>query len=95
MDPLNVPTVGGDLDQLQQQVSSIVSKIEKVPFDKLGEDLQATLSSTAQLMRRLDRDSVPQAKSMLGEAQQSFAQVNALLASDSPLPINAGWPCRK
>ena len=57
MDPPNMPTVaGGDLDQLQQQVSSIVSKIEKVQFDKLGEDLQATLSNTAQLMRRLDRD---------------------------------------
>lgn len=89
MDPLNVPTAAGSLDQLQQQVSSIMSKIEKVPFDKLGEDLQATLSSTAQLMRRLDRDLAPQAKSLLGEAQHSFAQVNALLASDSPLPINA------
>ena len=40
-DPAISPTVPGNLDQLQQQVSNIIAKVEKIPFDKIGEDLHA------------------------------------------------------
>lgn len=88
-DPLPVPTIPGSLDQLQQQISSILTKIEKVPFEQLGDDLRATLTSTTQLMRRVERDITPQAQAILSEAKESLAKINALLASDSSLPMNA------
>jgi paraquat-inducible protein B len=87
-EPAIIPTVPGNLDQLQQQVSNIVAKVEKIPFDKIGEDLRTTLASTSKLMNRLDKQVAPEAQNMLKQAKESMAQVNALLASDASLPVN-------
>jgi paraquat-inducible protein B len=87
-EPAIIPTVPGNLDQLQQQVSNIVAKVEKIPFDKIGEDLRATLANTSRLMNRLDKQVAPEAQNMLKQAKESMAQINALLASDASLPVN-------
>jgi len=87
-DPAVIPTIPGNLDQLQQQVSNIVAKIEKIPFDKIGEDLRTTLASTSKLMNRLDKQVAPEAQSMLKQAKESMANINAMLASDAALPVN-------
>ncbi len=87
--PAMIPTVPGNLDQLQQQISNIVAKIDKIPFDKIGDDLRTTLASTSKLMGRLDKDLAPEAQAMLRQARQSLAQVNNMLAPDSSLPVNA------
>ena len=87
-DPAIIPTIPGNLDQLQQQVSNIVAKIEKIPFDKIGEDLRTTLSSTSKLMNRLDKQVAPEAQGMLKQAKESMANINAMLASDASLPVN-------
>jgi len=87
--PAVIPTVPGNLDQLQQQVSNIVAKIEKIPFDKIGEDLRTTLSSTSRLMNRLDKQVAPQAQAVFRQAKESLAQINALVSPDGSLPVNA------
>lgn len=87
-EPAIIPTVPGNLDQLQQQVTNIVNKIEKIPFDKIGEDLRATLASTSKLMNRLDKQVAPQAQKALKAAKDSMANINSLLASDASLPVN-------
>ncbi|MCW0207353.1 MAG: MlaD family protein [Achromobacter sp.] len=87
-EPALIPTVPGNLDQLQQQVSNIIAKVEKIPFDKIGEDLRATLASTSKLMGRLDKQVAPEAQAMLKQARESMVQINALLAADASLPVN-------
>ena len=86
--PAIIPTVPGNLDQLQQQLSNIVNKIEKIPFDKIGEDLRTTLASTSRLMNRLDKRVAPEAQGMLKQARDSMARINELLASDGSLPVS-------
>lgn len=88
-EPAMIPTVPGNLDQLQQQVTNIVTKIEKIPFDKIGEDLRATLASTSKLMNRLDKQVAPEAQKALKAAKDSMANINSLLATDASLPVNA------
>ncbi|CFP75200.1 paraquat-inducible protein B [Bordetella pertussis] len=87
-DPVIIPTIPGQLDQLQAQISSIVTKIEKIPFDQIGTDLRATLASTAKLMNRLDKDLAPEARAVLRQARQSLVDINNMLAPDSGLPAN-------
>jgi paraquat-inducible protein B len=94
--PMTIPTVPGSLDQLQQQVTNIVDKIDKIPFDQIGQDLRTTLGSTAKLMSRLDKQVAPQATSTLKqaaetlrEAQKSLSSLDGLVNSDSSLPTNA------
>jgi paraquat-inducible protein B len=87
--PAEIPTLPGNLDQLQQQISSIATKLDKIPFDKIGEDLQRTLANTSRLMGRLDKQVAPQAEALLKQANKSLADLGNLLAPDAALPVNA------
>lgn len=87
--PVVLPTIPGNLDQLQQQITNIVDKIEKIPFDKIGSDLSATLASTTRLMTRLDKQVAPEAQAVLREARKSIAELGNLVAADGSLPMNA------
>jgi paraquat-inducible protein B len=87
-EPATIPTITGNLEQLQQQVSNIVTKMEKIPFDKIGGDLHVMLNSTARLMDRLEREVTPETRDLLRQARDSLAAINTLLAPDAPLPMN-------
>lgn len=87
--PVVIPTIPGSLDQLQEQVTKIVDKIEKIPFDKIGSDLSATLASTTRLMNRLDKQVAPEAQAVLREARKSLNELGNLVAADGSLPMNA------
>ncbi|KAG0751535.1 hypothetical protein G6F24_014239 [Rhizopus arrhizus] len=39
-------------------------------------------------MNRLDKQVAPEAQSMLKQAKESMANINAMLASDASLPVN-------
>lgn len=86
--PASIPSIPGNLDRLQEQFTSIVNAIEKVPFDKIGGDLRLTLASASALMRRLDRQVAPEAQAMLRQGTRSLAVITSLLASDSALPVS-------
>ncbi|MEI2414992.1 MlaD family protein [Orrella sp. JC864] len=87
-EPLALPTMRGNFDQLQQQLSNIVEKIEQVPFDKIGQDLRATLQNTNRLLARLDKELAPEMKATLRQARESLAEVDNLLSADSSMPVN-------
>ena len=85
-DPPLIPTVPGQLDQLQEQVGNILDKLDKVPFDQIGAALRDTLNSTSRLMTQLDKQVAPQARDVLKQAQVSLQSLNQLLSPDAPLP---------
>ncbi|GAA5235940.1 MCE family protein [Verticiella sediminum] len=87
-DPITIPTVSGEFDQLQQQIASIVSKIERLPLDEIAGNLRDTLGNSARLVSRVDRQVVPETQSMLREATRTLNDVRSLVASDAALPLN-------
>src|SRR5690606_20363382 len=86
--PILVPTIPGEFDQLQQQLGSIITKIEKLPLEEIGTNLNTTIANAASLIGRLDKQVAPQAQSMLRQATRSLAQISELLSSDSGLPVS-------
>ncbi|MCD0505703.1 intermembrane transport protein PqiB [Bordetella petrii] len=88
-DPVMIPTIPGNLEQLQQQLTNIVDKIDKIPFEQIGRDLRTTLASTSRLMSNLDKTLAPEARATLRAARQSLDNINQLLANDAALPANA------
>ncbi len=94
---LNAPipefaTTPGTFDQLQAQVGDIVNRIDKVPFDQIGQDLRksvtalnATLASADELVKQLNGDVAPQVLAALQDARKTLATANGTLASDAPL----------
>ncbi|MBO1113074.1 intermembrane transport protein PqiB [Bordetella petrii] len=88
-DPVVIPTIPGNLEQLQQQITNIVDRINRIPFEQIGRDLRTTLSSTSRLMSSLDKTLAPEARDTLRAARKSLDNINELLANDAALPANA------
>ncbi|MBB1594756.1 intermembrane transport protein PqiB [Achromobacter sp. UMC46] len=90
-----IPTVPNNLDQLQQQLSNILTKLDRVPFDAIGNELGGALRAASSLVRRMDTQLAPEAQALLRQANRSLASVGGLLAPDSVLPQNADSALRE
>lgn len=87
-----LPTMPGTLDELQAKLGTIVGKIEKVPFDQIGQDLRktvaqlnTTLASADKLVTQLQGDVAPEVLAALQDARKTIQSANGALASDAPL----------
>ena len=87
-----IPTMPGSLAQLEESLGVIVKKIEKIPFDAIGEDLRkalasldATLKTVDRAAGRIDRDIVPELKATLENARKTFESAQRTLSQDSPV----------
>ncbi len=90
--PPGIPTLSGGLSELQESITNIVSKLEKVPFDAIAQDLrktmqglQGTLTRADTLLGQLSKDVAPELRSTLEEAKKTLRSVDQALSSDSPL----------
>jgi paraquat-inducible protein B len=85
-----IPTVPGGIEQIQKQIQDIVNKLDAVPFDEIGLHLRDTLGSADSLLKQLDRDIAPEARTMLQDAERAIRSLNDNLVSpDAPLQRNA------
>ncbi|PRE25357.1 mammalian cell entry protein [Burkholderia multivorans] len=83
--PLELPTVPNTLDELQLQVADIAKKLDKVPFDQIGANLNSALSNADKLFKQLDTQVAPEARDTLSAAKRTFSTAEATLQQDSPL----------
>lgn len=74
--PPVLPTITGDFDRLQQQLGSIVSKIDALPFDALVQDIRDTLQSVTALLSGVDGKVTPELASTLRAVRQTLAAVD-------------------
>jgi paraquat-inducible protein B len=88
--PLTIPTVAGSFDKLQEQLAEIVDKIDKIPFDSIGKNLDQTLAGLNATMKQVNGQTLPQFKTTLQGVQKTMGSANDALSSDSPLQQNLG-----
>ncbi len=101
--PLEIPTAPGSLDKLQEQLVEIVDSLQKVPFDRIGRNLDQTLTQLdrtlvqvngkllPQVGSTLDQVNgklLPQFNSTLRDAQRTLGGADRALSADSPLQQN-------
>ena len=90
--PLELPTMAGSFDELQQQVQDIVAKVNKVPIEEIGRDVRTTLArldktlvGAEQLTQTLKNDVSPEITAALKDARKTIDGANQALAPDAPL----------
>ncbi len=88
--PLTLPTASGGFDQLQEQVASIVGKIDKMPLDSIGRNLDSSLSQLNSTLKQVNGQVLPATTQALQQARQTFGAAQGMLAEDGPLQENLG-----
>lgn len=102
--PLVLPTVRGEFDKLQEQIGSIVAKVEKMPLDSIGRNLDASLGTMNKTLGTLDKtlgtfdqtlgqvngEVLPEAANTMRSAQQALGAAQELVSEDAPLRQDLG-----
>jgi paraquat-inducible protein B len=91
-DPPEFPSAPGSLQELQNTLTAIAKKLEKVPFEEIGTDLRTTLRNANRLITQLDQQTAPELKATLEDARRSLRSLEATaksletaVAPDAPL----------
>lgn len=89
----SIPTVPGTLSELQPQIAEIVAKINKVPFDQIGSNLNNTLKQASDAIAQLRpeaQQALAEVKRTLLSAQESLGRLDRnLLDANAPVQRNA------
>jgi paraquat-inducible protein B len=90
--PPVMPTVPGALEDIQETLRSIAGKLDKVPFDAIGTNLDKTLKSldttlrgADQVVRQLDESVLPEMRGTLEQARKALGNAERALSSDAPV----------
>ncbi|HET7795067.1 MAG TPA: MlaD family protein [Rhizobacter sp.] len=88
-----IPTVPGTLSDVQPQIAEIVAKLNKVPFDDIGRNLNDTLTQARLTIDQLRPDaqaSLAEVRRTLQSVQETLARADRhLLDPSAPIQRNA------
>jgi paraquat-inducible protein B len=97
--PVELPTVANSLDQIQEQVTDIARKLNKVPIEEIGTELRKslaslnkTLASAEKVANSLNNDVAPEmtaamkdVRKTLRAADKTLDSAEKTLSDDAPL----------
>ena len=83
--PPEMPTVPGGLQSLQDSVTALIDRLNKIPFEGIGKNAKQTLQDADELLKRLDTEVVPKARDTLTAARLALNSANSALQPDAPL----------
>ncbi|MFM0220488.1 PqiB family protein [Paraburkholderia dipogonis] len=83
--PPELPTIPGGLQSLQDSLTSLLTKLNQIPFEGIGQNAKKTLADADTLLKQLRTEVVPQARDTLAAAQTALNSANGALQPDSPL----------
>jgi paraquat-inducible protein B len=88
--PLLIPTVPGSFDKLQEQLAGIVDKLDKIPFDSIGRNLDQTLAGLNATLKQVNGQTLPAFNDTLKGVQKTMGTASDALSGDSLLQQNLG-----
>jgi paraquat-inducible protein B len=90
--PPVLPSLPGGLSEIQDTVGRIAKKIDRIPIERLSEELSqalvsldATLKGSQALIGQVDSQVAPQATRTLAEAEKALKEANAVLTEGAPI----------
>ncbi|MGE6493094.1 PqiB family protein [Cupriavidus metallidurans] len=87
--PPELPTIPGNLQRLQDNITQLMAKLNTIPFEAIGNNTRDTLANAKSLLGNFDTMIVPQAQGTLAAAHSALDSANDALQPDSALQQNA------
>lgn len=82
--PLEIPTVPGSFDKLQEQLQAFVEKLGRLPLDDLAKNLNGSLSELQKTLKTVNGTVLPEMRGTLQQAKKTLGTANDTLSEDSP-----------
>jgi paraquat-inducible protein B len=82
--PLEIPTVSGSVQELQQKLVSIVDKIDRIPIAQIGGHLDEDLVALDGALGELRTDVLPAGGAAFNSVHTTLGTVDHALADDAP-----------
>jgi paraquat-inducible protein B len=83
--PPELPTVPGNLTTLQDSITSLVAKLNKIPIEGISSDLRKTLADADGLLNTLNTQVAPEARATLSAAREALVSANNTIQPGSAL----------
>ncbi|VEF10992.1 paraquat-inducible protein B [Pseudomonas fluorescens] len=82
--PVAIPTVPGSLEQLQEKLEAMVDKINKLPVDRIANNLDGNLVELRKGLAQFNAKTLPGVQNTLNDVSKTLQSANSTLAEDSP-----------
>lgn len=100
--PVELPVMPGSLQDLENKISSILDKIDRMPLEAVVEDVRKTLAGldktvkdANRLMNRIESETVPEAKTTMESLRRTLANAEQVLASTDKMLVGKDAPAQQ
>jgi paraquat-inducible protein B len=101
-DPVELPVVPSTAQDLEQKVTGIVAKLDKLPYEAIGTDLTTALTSlnqtlqdTSRAINRIDSDVTPELKTIVAEVRNTIASADGVLRNTDATLVGKDAPAQQ
>lgn len=82
--PINVPTVPGSLEQLQEKLEAMIDKLNKLPVERIAGNLDSNLVELRKGLTQFNARTLPGVQNTLADLSKTLQSASSTLAEDSP-----------
>lgn len=82
--PVSIPTIPGNLEQLQEKLENIVNKINQLPIERIASNLDSNLVELRKGLTQFNAKTLPSVQTTLADVSKTLQSASSTLAEDSP-----------
>ncbi|MHC8366984.1 PqiB family protein [Pseudomonas sp. ZT5P21] len=82
--PVTIPTVPGSLEQLQEKLENMVTKINDLPIGRIAGNLDSNLVELRKGLAQFNAKTLPGVQTTLADVSKTLQSASSTLAEDSP-----------
>ena len=86
--PIMIPTAGGSVDKLQNDVGDFVAKLDKLPLDSIGKRLDQDVGELGTTLQLLNTKTLPGLSDTLADSRKVLQGAGGALDPDASLQTN-------
>ena len=101
-DPVELPVMPSEITDLEQKVSGILAKLDKLPYEAIGADvtkalvsLDQTLKTADKAVNRIDAELTPGLKTTIEDLRRTIAAADGVLKSTDATLVGKDAPVQQ
>jgi paraquat-inducible protein B len=94
-EPPQFPVVPGKMENIENQLTSLLAKLDKVPVEEIGNDLKKTIETLDRTLARVEGETLPEAKKTLEDLRRAITAAERVLSSTDNTLLGPDAPAQQ